>query len=201
MRENAVMYPALRMSEHPRTKDLYGRRPTSTSRGKTHGRIMALQHALGTIPGAEDALATAPEGSIAAGIRAFHTTWVEPKPVTTRRAYERTLAFFARDLQATGPEPAQPATQLRRERLAAHLDWRIHAGLTDVGELQRAGLHLARLAEWFDETFDLNLGATREWMREQAAARIDLAPPAYHTATSADQLRDTSRDAAVLGDI
>jgi hypothetical protein len=187
------------MEPPQRNKDIYGRRPTSTSRGKTHERVMALQHAAGTIPGTEGVLEERPAGSIAEGIMGFHATWVETKPVTTRRAYERSLAFFARDLAESGPVPAMPVAQLDRDRLVAHLDWRVAAGLTDVGELQRAGLHLARLAEWLDEMYGTSLDAPREWMRDQAAARIAAAPPAYHTATAAAELRETADDAVRLG--
>jgi hypothetical protein len=180
-------------------RDIYGRAATSTSRGRTIQRIMDLQHASGMIPGTEGILGDdRPDGSIAAAIMGFHAAWVEPKQVTTRRAYERSLAFFVRDLAANGPAPSTPVDQLRRDRIVTHLDWRIDSGLHDPGELQRAALHLTRLCEWANEHFDAGIDADRAWMREQAAARVAAAPPAFHVATSADQLRDTSTDAAVL---
>jgi hypothetical protein len=180
------------------SKDIYDRRPTSTSRGKTIQRIMDLQHAQGMIPGADEALAERPEGSIAAAIMAFHAAWVESKPVTTRRAYERSLAFFARDLLANGPAPSSPLGELGRDRLAAHLDWRLDSGLHDPGELQRSALHLTRFCEWSQTELGAELDADRAWMREQAASRIAAAPPAFHVAASADELRDTTGDAAAL---
>jgi len=180
-------------------RDIYGRSATSQSRGKTIQRIMDRQHAGGMIPGTEDVLADRPSGSIAEAILDFHATWVEPKQVTTRRAYERSLAFFARDLAEVGPAPALPLAQLSRDRLVQHLDWRLTRGLTDPGELQRAALHLTRLCEWIAEHFGVDLQADRAWMRAQAAERIAAAPPAYHVATRADELRDTSGDAAALG--
>lgn len=183
-----------------RPKDLYGRKATSQSRGRTIQRIMDLQHAPGTIPGTEQVLAERPAGSIAEALMAFHADWVEPKQVTTRRAYERSLAFFARDLAASAdPAPNAPIGELSRARLAAHLDWRLANGLTDPGELQRAALHLTRFCEWAQERLDIDLGADRPWMREQAAERIAAAPPAFHVATRADELRDTSGDASSLG--
>jgi len=187
------------MTDSPRRTDLYGRRATSTSRGKTHDRILALQHAPGTIPGAESALQERPAGSIAALVLEFHATWVESKQVTTRRAYERTLTFLLRDLAANGPTPSGPAAALDRDRLVAHLDWRVGHGLDDVGEIQRSALHLARLAEWFGSEHGVEIDVTRELMRAAAAERIAAAPATYHTATVADQLRDTSGDAAHFG--
>ncbi len=180
-------------------KDIYERKATSQSRGRTIQRIMDRQHAVGMIPGTEQVLAERPEGSIAEAVLAFHAEWVEPKQVTTRRAYERSLAFFARDLAEQGPTPSEPLATLSRDRLVAHLDWRLARGLTDPGELQRAALHLTRLCEWIGEHRGVDLDADRAWMRAQAAARIAAAPPAFHVATSADELRDTSADATVLG--
>jgi hypothetical protein len=180
-------------------KDIYDRRATSTSRGKTIQRIMDLQHGAGTIPGTEAVLGgVLPDGSIGAAITAFHAGWVEGKPVTTKRAYERSLALLARDLDANGPAPSDPVGALDRERIVAHLDWRISNGLHDAGELQRAALHLTRLCEWANEHLGAGIHADRAWMREQAATRIASAPPAYHVATSAAELRDTSGDADAL---
>jgi hypothetical protein len=181
------------------SKDIYDRKPTSTSRGRTIQRIMDLQHAQGMIPGTEQVLAERPAGSIAEAIGGFHAAWVETKAVTTRRAYERSLAFFARDLAANGPLPQLPLDELTRDRLVEHLDWRLANALTDPGELQRAALHLTRLCEWAEAELGASLDANRAWMREHAAARIAAAPPAYHVATHADELRDTSEDARLLG--
>lgn len=179
-------------------RDIYERRTTSESRGRTIQRIMDLQHAPGMIPGTEQVLDERPDGSIAAALLAFHAAWVEPKQVTTRRSYERTIALFARDLAANGPAPSAPLTELDRSRLVAHLDWRIASGLTDAGELQRAALHLTRVCEWVDEHLGVDLQADRVWMRAQAADRIAVAPPAFHVATSSDELRDTSGDEDAL---
>jgi hypothetical protein len=181
------------------SKDIYDRRPTSTSRGKTIQRIMDKQHAAGMIPGTEQVLAERPAGSVAEAVMAFHASWVETKPVTTRRAYERSLAFFVRDLAANGPTPQDPLSSLSRDRLAQHLDWRLANALTDPGELQRAALHLTRLCEWAEAELGASLDADRAWMREQAASRIAAAPPAFHVATSSDELRDTAADAGKLG--
>jgi hypothetical protein len=180
-------------------RDIYDRRATSTSRGRTIDRIMARQHAQGVIPGTEQVLEDRPAGSIAEAILGFHADWVETKQVTTRRAYERSLAFFARDLAANGPEPAQPIDALRRDRLVDHLDWRLAQGLDDPGELQRAALHLTRLCEWVGEHRSVDLQADRAWMRARAAERIATAPPPFHASRTANELRDTSGDAAALG--
>ncbi|MCW2920957.1 MAG: hypothetical protein JWL76_831 [Thermoleophilia bacterium] len=180
-------------------KDIYDRKATSVSRGKTIQRIMDRQHASGMIPGTELVLAERPDGSIAEAVLAFHGEWVEPKQVTTRRAYERSLAFFVRDLAANGPAPTEALAALSRDRLVEHLDWRLANGLHDPGELQRAALHLTRLCEWIGGHRGVDLDADRAWMRAQAAGRIDAAPPAFHVATSADELRDTSGDADALG--
>lgn len=180
------------------SRDIYGRRPTSTSRGKTIDRIMDHQHAPGTIPGAEQVLAQRPAGSIAAVIVDFHRGWVESRPVTTRRAYERSLAFLARDLAEHGPDPSSPTALLARERLVEHLDWRLARSLSDPGELQRCCLHLARLCEWIDGQGGAASRVDRAWLRTQAAARIATAPPPFHVASRAEQLRDTSRDEATL---
>lgn len=180
-------------------KDIYDRKATSTSRGKTIQRIMDRQHEPGMIPGTEQVLAERPDGSIAQAVLAFHADWVEPKQVTTRRAYERSLAFFARDLAANGPVPSEQLTALSRDRLVEHLDWRLSMGLHDPGELQRAALHLTRLCEWIGDHAGVDLDADRAWMRAQAADRIAAAPPAFHVADRADELRDTSGDADALG--
>jgi hypothetical protein len=186
------------MTRETSRKDTYGRSATSTSRGRTIERILDHQHPAGMIPGTEGVLDERPAGSIAAAIAAFHADWVEQRQVTTRRAYERSLAFFARDLHASGPAPRDPIGTLDRERLVAHLDWRIAAGLHDPGELQRAALHLTRLCEWSNERLGAGIDVDRAWMRAQAAERIAAAPPAFHVASSADELRDTSGDAALL---
>ncbi len=179
-------------------RDIYGRRATSTSRGKTIQRILDHEHPAGMIPGTQGVLDERPEGSIAAAIMAFHAAWVETKQVTTRRAYERSLAFFARDLAELGPAPTAPIGELDRDRLAAHLDWRIDRGLHDPGELQRAALHLTRLCEWANDELGAEIDADRAWMRARAGERIAAVPPPFHVAASADELRDTSGDADVL---
>lgn len=183
------------MADGSRPRDIYGRRPTSESRGRTHERIMALQHEAGRLPGAEDALAERPGGSIAAAICEFHVTWVEPKIVTVRRAYERSLALFARDLAENGPPPGTPTAELTPERLVAHLDWRIGVGLQDPGEIQRSALHLARFAAWLTER-GTPIDVPRAWMREHANQRIALLPPAFHVATEASQLRAPASEPA-----
>lgn len=176
------------MADHPRPRDIHGRRPTSESRGRTHERILAQQHEAGRLPGAEDVLAERPDGSIAAAICEFHVSWVESKLVTVRRGYERSLALFARDLAEHGPAPAAPVTELTPERLVAHLDWRISVNLRDPGELQRSALHLARFAAWLGE-HGTPLDAPRDTLRAAAVARIAALPPVFHVATDAAQLR------------
>jgi hypothetical protein len=181
-------------------RDIYDRRGTSQSRGRTIQRILDHQHAAGMIPGTQQALADHPAGSIAEAVLAFHADWIESKRVTTRRAYERSLAFFVRDLAANGPAPASPLDELERGRIVAHLDWRMAAGLQDPGELQRAALHLTRLCEWAAEHLGVDLQPDRVWMRAQATERIARALPMFHVATRADELRDTSGDEAALTD-
>lgn len=130
-----------------RSRDIYGRRATSTSRGRTQQRIMDLQHDPATIPGAEEHLAAPAPGSIASSLAAFHRTWVVEQPVAPRRAYERTLALLLRDLAEAGPAPQDPVTDLDGRRLAAHATWRLQVGLTGEGELRRLPVHLARIGE------------------------------------------------------
>ncbi|MCW2926168.1 MAG: hypothetical protein JWM86_136 [Thermoleophilia bacterium] len=189
------------MTDDPRPpKDLYGRKATSQSRGRTIERIMDKQHPQGMIPGADEVLADRPAGSIADAICRFHEAWVEPKAVTTRRAYERSLAFFARDLAETGPAPTESVAVLTQGRILAHMDWRRSKGLDDPGELQRSAMHLVRLLEWSRDELGAALEVDRVWVRAEATARAADAPPPFHLATSADELRDTSGDAALLDD-
>ncbi|MEO6867067.1 MAG: hypothetical protein ABI200_03520 [Gaiellales bacterium] len=180
------------------SRDIYGRRPTSKSRGKTVQQIMDLQHADGVIPGAEQVLADRPDGSIAAAMHAFHVSWVEPRPVTTRRGYERSLAFFARDLAERGPQPSATMSSLDQDRLVAHLQWRLDKNLHDAGELQRSMLHLARLLEWSGEQFGLELTVDRDALRAAAVQCIDAATPPFHASRDAAELRDVSADADTL---
>lgn len=191
------------MKDPARPKDMYGRKPTSSSRGKTHDRILAMQHEPGMLPGAEAILADRPAGSLAEAVMAFHAEHVQPKPVTTRRAYERSLTLFVRDLVARGPLPNTLVvdSKLDRERFANHLDWRMEQGLHDAGELQRSALHLARLGEWLVSTGRLPAESFvdgRAWMRAEAVRRIADAPPAFHVAADAAALRDVSGDADLL---
>ena len=186
-----------------RPKDIYDRKPTSESRGKTHERIMALQHDPSMIPGAEAVLAEAPEGSIARALIDFHQAEIISRPVTTRRAYERSIAFFARDLaeSGTGPHPRESVDALTRDRIASHIDWRLGNGLIDPGELTRSSLHLSRFAEWLvaaGRKTETEFADFRPWMRAQAADKIASAPPAFHVAADAADLRDTSSDEQIL---
>ncbi len=180
-------------------RDIYDRRPTSNSRGKTISRILAHQHAAGTIPGTEEMLDERPDGSIAAVVVAFHAEWVESKPVTTRRAYERSIALFVRDLAINGPALRDPIARLDRDRIVDHLDWRVANGLHDPGELQRASLHLARLCEWANEHANASIDIDRPWLRAQASERIATAPPPFQAASDASELRDVSGDADLIG--
>lgn len=154
-------------------RDIYGRRPTSQSRGKTHDRIMQLQHAPGTLPGGDEVLADAPAGSIGEALLTFHRQWVEHQSVTSRRAYERSIVLLARDLAERGPKPGEPSTLVDAKRLAAHLDWRVANGLDHAGELQRAGAHLARLGEWMDAEHGTTLGPLRETLRAHVYELIE----------------------------
>lgn len=149
-------------------RDIYGRKPVSRSRGKTHERIMALQHAPGTLPGADELLADCPAGSIGAVIESFLVGWVQQQPVTVRRGYERALVLLLKDFASNGPQPAEPAPVLAGERLLAHLQWRVDNGLDDRTEVVRGSVHLARLADWFDAEAGTALGAFRERLRTRA---------------------------------
>lgn len=159
-----------------RTRDLYGRRTTSRSRGRTDERIMALQHRRGVLPGAQELLADPQPGSIGAALTGFHREWVEQQAVTSRRTYERALVLLARDLAANGPALDHPVRELDQARLATHLAWRADNGLRDSAELVRASVHLARLADWLDTTCTAQIGASREVLRE-VAVRLAGGPP------------------------
>lgn len=164
------------------SRDIYGRRPTSQSRGKTHERIMALQHAPGTLPGADELLAgpdggAATTGSIAAAIRAFHAGWVETQTVTVRRGYERMLVLLARDVAGDADGALQqPVATLTRARVEQHLAWRVGNGLVDRQELLRCGVHLHRLTEWLDANAGTAIGVTRDEMRDAAARATAHSP-------------------------
>ena len=156
-----------------RARDIYGRKAVSQSRGRTHERIMALQHAEGSLPGADELLAEAPAGSIGAGIRGFHAQWVTPlKSVTSRRAYERSLVLLAKDLaeRDVSGQLTDPVGSLRRESLTEHLTWRIVHGMIDAAELQRCAAHLTRLAAWLDEHAGGEVGLERGDLRAVVAA-------------------------------
>ena len=154
-----------------RSRDIYGRRSTSQSRGKTHERIMALQHDPTAIPGTGAALEGCGDGSIGAALMAFHADWVRERPVAPRRAYERTIALLLRDLAANGPQPSALVAELSGERLVAHATWRRESRLTDPGELRRMPVHLARIATWLDEHVGTSLGDVRPAL-EAAVARL-----------------------------
>lgn len=147
------------------TRDIYGRRPTSSSAGRTHDRILAMQHAPGHLPGVTDALAAAPAGSIGAAIQGFIEGWVVAQPVVARRTYERAIMFLVIDLVQEGPAPDQPRALLDRERLEQHLRWRLQRGLTNRYELVRATVHLARLAAWIGALDEVADTVTREELR------------------------------------
>lgn len=134
---------------------------------------MDLQHATGSIPGIEYALANPPEGSIAAALTQFLLTWVEPLPLTSRRTYERTLMMLVKDLQMTGPDVSESTQKLSAQRLESHLDWRISVGLDDTAELLRTGVHLARLASWLDANVGSEFGDLRDQFRAYAASLTD----------------------------
>jgi hypothetical protein len=155
-------------------RDIYCRRPISTSRGRTHERIMALQHAPEALPGAEELLpAEAPDGSIAAAVRSFHRDWVAQRPVTGRRAYERLLVLLVKDLAANGPSLAEPLPALDQARLFAHLQWRLDNGMGHASELPRAAVGLARMIE---HACGEEQTALRDQLRERVA--MLLADPA-----------------------
>lgn len=164
-----------------RKRDIYGRRPTSTSRGKTQDRIMALQREPGTLPGSEGLFDDAPHGSIAEGILAFTSEWVQHQPVTSSRAYERALVLLAKDLAAHGPHLHEPASALTQTRLAQHLAWRVDNGLRHPGDLVRAGINVAHFADWLDEHRGTTVAASRDELRavaQQLLANVEGLPPA-----------------------
>jgi hypothetical protein len=185
-----------------RPKDIYSRRSVSDSRGRTHERVLARQHGVGVLPGAEHLLQDAPEGSIAAGTHTFLVEWLSSRPVTSRRAYERSITIFLRDLERNGPHPHEFAADLTLQRLYQHLAWRIEVGLRDAGELQRCVLHLARVCEWLDTTFNAGISPDRAELRAAASTVLASVPPPFQAAHTAADLRDTSDDESTLvGDL
>ncbi len=141
--------PCPSMSDERRTKDIYGRRATSSSRGRpTNGSSRCS-----TNP--EPSRALTPRSSTLRQARSpracfeFHRTWGRDPAGDHPARLRALLALLMRDLAAHGPEPAEPAGALDRERLVSHLDWRIARQLVDPGELQRSALHMARLGAWF----------------------------------------------------
>jgi hypothetical protein len=132
---------------------------------------MALQHAPGTLPGAEDLLADCPAGSIGATLTRFHVEFAELQTITSRRAYERSLVLLLKDLAEAGPAPSAPLADLTGDRLVAHLDWRVANGLGSSAEFVRAGVHLGHLAEWLAQECDTDLGQTKLTLRAAAADR------------------------------
>jgi len=153
-------------------RDIYGRRPVSRSRGKTQQRIMDLQHDPAQLPGGDELLRDAVPGTLAASIRGLHQGWVVDQVVTSRRAYERSLVLLARDFAENGPGLDAPPATLSAERLEAHLHWRVAMGLTHPAELQRAGVHLGRFAEWLDGSAGTALGQYKDRLRASAAALV-----------------------------
>jgi hypothetical protein len=132
-----------------------------------------------------------------------HTTLDEAPKLFTLATMTALVAFFARDLaeSGVGPHPRDPITELTRERIASHIDWRLANGLIDPGELTRSSLHLSRFAEWLVAAglkTEAEFAEFRPWMRAQAAGKIAAAPPAFHVAADATALRDTSGDEQIL---
>lgn len=154
-------------------QDPYDRKPTSDSRGRTHERILGMQRANGTLPGADELLADAPAGSIGAAVLGFLVDWVEHRSVTSRRAYERSLVLLVRDCAEHGPALDSPASALNAARLAQHLAWRIDNGLNNPTELIRCAVHVSRLADWLDEHHGAQVNASREDLRQLALDLID----------------------------
>lgn len=170
-RGHSPLVYAVPMSDHrqPTSRDLYGRRPTSTSRGKTHERIMALQREDGVLPGAEHLLVSPQDGSIASCVQEFLMSEIVPLTVTARRAYERTLVLFLRDLHDNGPDLQQPCNVLTHDRIVQHLEWRRTAGLVDPTELTRCCVHFARFASWSDSHCDAQIRLDQEQLRTIAS--------------------------------
>lgn len=151
-------------------RDPYGRRTTSRSRGRTHERILAMQHGSNELPGAQDLLADAPVGSVAACVGDFNSGWLAPSlQVTARRAYERSMVLLLRDLAENGPDPRGPVQQLARARFEQHLEWRVERRLVDRTELLRCTVHLARLGAWLDERHGTSLEIDRTQLRDHAS--------------------------------
>lgn len=161
---------------------------------------MALQHDPQRLPGVEAIIDGAPEGSIAAGVRAFHQGWVTGQPVTSRRSYERSLAFFLRFLELEGPSPHAPLDELHAERAVAHLWWRVRCGLTDAGELRRSVIHLGRLSSWLAESGQPVAPFDRAALKAAVEIVLAAVPPPFHVARTSAELRDTAgEDAGLAG--
>lgn len=159
------------------SRDIYGRKPTSESRGKTQQRIMDLQHAPGQLPEMAELLQDLAAGSIGQAIDRFVREWVTEQAVTSRRSYERTMMLLVRDFQEPQsdrePELGLPAERLDLDRLVQHLRWRISKGLVDEAELRRATVHLARFSAWARDNVAPQVPAIdRESLRAQLDALL-----------------------------
>ena len=153
------------------SRDIYGRKPVSESRGRTDDRILAMQHDPDTLPGTEDLLdASMPSGSIGAVIQSFQVEWVKTQPITNRRAYERALMLLVHDLAQNGPSLSEPIERLTGDRLVAHLDWRWHAGMHHPTDFPRAAVNLARLLEHHHPSDDT---ALRDRLRDHVTALLN----------------------------
>jgi hypothetical protein len=174
------------MSKQP---DIYGRKPTSTSRGKTHDRIMALQHDPAIIPGTAGLLEHPTAGSIAAVMVETHQHVVVHLPVTTRRAHERTFAMIARDLHDHGPGLAVPFADFTIDRFAAHLDWRLAHGFDDPGEMRRTIVHVGKLVSHARDVMQIPSPLTKDQLREVVERRAAQVPPPFGAASTSAELQ------------
>lgn len=134
---------------------------------------MALQRADGTLPGAEllfaEATGNVAVTSIGGELLRFLDEHVISMPITSRRAYERSLVLLLRDLDESGPAPTSPMQALGGDRFIQHLQWRVRAGLDEPAELTRCAVQLGHLTEWLHERGHSELTSDRDALRAAAA--------------------------------
>jgi hypothetical protein len=131
---------------------------------------MSLQRADGSLPGADDVLEGASPTSIGGIINEFLNEYVVNLPITSRRAYERSLVLLLRDLSESGPEPSRPAESLTGDRFSQHLHWRVNSGLDEPAELTRCAVQLGHLTEWLADRGVTGLDVDRDALRATAAS-------------------------------
>ncbi len=90
-------------------------------------------------------------------------------PITSRRAYERSLVLLVRDFAQRGPDLHDATAVLSLERLCHHFTWRADNGLDDRVELARCAVHIARFAAWATDTGRAVLPDAASQLRDAAA--------------------------------